>query len=453
MIVKQRTSLTEQPIPATLFRLTYPVIVALLLLLSFNLVDTYFVSLLGTKPLAAIGFTFPLTFTIISLNIGLGIGVAAVVGRLLGSQQLGKAKDCATLSLTIGCVLVCLCSALGYLMLDPLFGLLGATDELLPLIRAFMELWFTAGIFLAIPMIGNSVLRGSGDTATPSKLMALGGIINVALDPILIFGVGPIPPMGIAGAAAATAIAWFVCAVVIVYLLRSRQLIHFHFPPFNQWVDIVGSVFKIGIPAAGANMLTPLSNGVLTKLMSTYGATAVAAWGVGNRLESIFTVVILALSMSLPPFISQNLGAGRSARIHQAYKTALFFVLLWQLILLLPIGLFHVDIARVFSDDVTVQTAISHLLLILPVGFGVQGVIVLTCSTLNALHQPMRALRLSIVRLFVFYTPMAYVGSMIYGLTGAYWGCVTANVIVAVIAYRETNQSLSSMQRAESPAT
>lgn len=449
MTHKQPMSLIDQPIPATLFRLTVPVVVALLLLLSFNLVDTYFVSLLGTKPLAAIGFTFPLTFAIISLNIGLGIGVSAVVGRLLGGQQQSRAKDCATLSLLISCGLVCLSSLFGYLLLDTLFGLLGATNDLLPLIRDFMKIWFIAGIFLAIPMIGNSVLRGSGDTATPSKVMALGGAINVVLDPILIFGFGPIPPMGIAGAAAATAIAWFVCALVIVYLLRRRQLIHFRLPPIEQWVNIIGSVFRIGIPAAGANMLTPLSNGVLTKLMSTYGAAAVAAWGVGNRLESVFTVVILALSMSLPPFISQNLGAGRSARIHRAYKTALLFVLLWQLLLLIPIGLFNSHIARVFSDDASVQTAISYLLLILPLGFGVQGVIVLTCSTLNALHQPMRALRLSVVRLFVFYTPMAYVGSMVYGLSGVYWGCVIANVMVAAIAYRETNQSLLSMQRAE----
>jgi putative MATE family efflux protein len=416
--------------------MTLPMILGMIMLMTFGLVDTFFVSLLGTGQLAAISFTFPVTFTIISLNIGLGIGASATIGRCLGAGENILAKEYATGALMLSFVMVGVLALIGALTIEPIFRVLGATDELMPYIRDYMLVWYGAGVFLAVPMVGNSVLRAAGDTKTPSIIMASGGLINAILDPILIFGWGPIPAMGIKGAALATAIAWGIGLIYILYLLGiKRKLILPRLLTFSELKLTSGGVLRIGLPAAGANMLTPIAGGVITAIIAGYGPGAVAAWGVGSRLESIACILILSLSMSLPPFISQNYGANKMDRVRDSYLLALKFVFVIQLIIYALLWLLAPFIASIFAGEQHVADLIVTFLHIVPLGYGMQGVIILTNSSFNAVHQPMSALILSIVRLFVFFVPLAYLGSQLFQITGIFWGTVVANVCTAIVAF------------------
>jgi putative MATE family efflux protein len=430
-------------IAQTLKSMTIPMIVGMLMLMTFSIVDTFFVSMLGTEQLAAISFTFPVTFTVISLNIGLGIGTSAIIGKYIGSGKTQDAKVLATGALMLSAILVGIFSVVGIFSIEFIFSLMGADNTLMPFIRAYMVPWYVAGIFLAIPMVGNSVLRAFGDTKNPSIIMAVGGAINVVLDPILIFGWGPIPGLGIQGAAIATAIAWAICLVWILYLLAvKRHLIEPRILRLGEFIVAARGVLKIGLPAAGANMLTPIAGGVMTAVVANYGSEAVAAWGVGNRLESIASIIVLALSMSLPPFISQNYGANKLLRIKTAFDMAAKFVIIWQLIVFAILAIFSSYIAQVFAEEASVARDITLFLCILPLGYGLQGIIILVNSSFNAMHKPMSALLLSILRLFAFYVPIASLGSYLYGLEGLFWGCVIANVLTSVLAYTWFNQNL-----------
>jgi putative MATE family efflux protein len=223
-------------IATTLRKMTMPMIVGMIMLMTFGLVDTFFIGLLGTQELAAISFTFPVTFTVISLNIGLGIGTSAVIAKFLGAGDHAKAKETATGALMFTMVLAIALAILGVFTIEPIFRLLGADDSLLPLIKDYMVIWYAAGLFLAMPMVGNSVLRASGDTKTPSYVMAFGGFVNAILDPLLIFGWGPVPALGIQGAAIATLIAWAIGLFYILYLLAfKRQLME---PKFLNWQEL-----------------------------------------------------------------------------------------------------------------------------------------------------------------------------------------------------------------------
>jgi putative MATE family efflux protein len=430
-------------IAQTLKSMTVPMVVGMLMLMTFSIVDTFFISMLGTEQLAAISFTFPVTFTVISLNIGLGIGTAAIIGQYIGSGNTRHAKAVATGALMLSVLLVGILAMVGILSIEFIFTLMGANDSLMPFIKAYMVPWYFAGIFLAIPMVGNSVLRAFGDTKTPSIIMATGGAINVILDPILIFGWGPIPALGIQGAAIATAIAWAVCVAWILYILAvKRQLIE---PRILKWAEFTVAakgVLKIGLPAAGANMLTPIAGGVLTAFVATYGTEAIAAWGVGNRLESIASILVLALSMSLPPFISQNYGANKLSRIKTAFNIAAKFVVIWQLIVFAVLAICSSYIAQIFAEEASVARDISLFLCIVPLGYGLQGIIILINSSFNAMHKPMSALVLSILRLFAFYVPIAWLGSYLNGLEGLFWGCVIANVLTSALAYVWFNRNL-----------
>lgn len=429
--------LLRDDIPSTLKRMTIPMIYGMILLMAFNIVDTFFVGMLGTKPLAAISFTFPVTFTVISLAIGLGIGTSAVIAKALGAGDTDEAKNDGTGALILAFILVAALSAVGYVSTDFLFGLLGATDDLLPLIHEYMDIWFIGSCFLITPMIGNSVLRASGDTKTPSIVMGASGAINAILDPILIFGFGPIPALGIQGAAIASVIAWSISFIVIIYLLAvKRGLIHKRLPKLTDFYTIVQRILKIGLPAAGANMLTPMAMAVLTAIVANYGAEAVAAFGVGSRIESLACLVVLALSMTLPPFVSQNFGAANMVRVEQAYKQTLKFVMIWQFAIYVLLILTATFIADIFTDDPTVAELISLFIWVLPLGYGLQGVIILTNSSFNALHKPMNALVLSVIRLFIFYVPFAYIGGLYYDIQGLFIGALIGNVFTAIIAYK-----------------
>lgn len=430
-------------IAKTIRSMTIPMIIGMVLLMTFSIVDTFFVSMLGTEQLAAISFTFPVTFTVISLNIGLGIGTSAIIGKYIGSGDTQHAKTIATGALMLSALLVGILAVIGVFSIEFIFSLMGANEALMPFIYAYMVPWYLAGVFLAVPMVGNSVLRAFGDTKTPSIIMAAGGAINAILDPILIFGWGPFPALGIQGAAIATAIAWAVCVVWILYLLAvKRQLIEARLLNFSEFIVAARGVLKIGLPAAGANMLTPIAGGVMTAVVATYGAEAVAAWGVGNRLESIASIVVLALSMSLPPFISQNYGANKLLRIQTAFAMAAKFVMLWQLMVFVILAVFSSSIAQVFAEDATVERDITLFLCIVPIGYGLQGIIILVNSSFNAMHKPMSALALSILRLFAFYVPIASLGSYLFGLEGLFWGCVIANVVTSILAYTWFNRNL-----------
>lgn len=437
-------NLVEGSIQKSLIRMTTPMIIGMLMLFTFSLVDTWFISFLGTESLTAISFTFPLTFTVMSLAIGLGIGASAVVAKCIGQSDFEKAKEAATVINYISFILATVIVGLCWWFMDDLFGLMGASDELMVPIREYMTVWFPGSIFMVCIMTGNSVLRACGDTKTPSILMAGAGLINAALDPILIFGVGPFPELGIQGAAWATVIAWSIGFAYLSYLLIIKlKLVSPSLPSRHAMQSSGRDMLRIGIPAAGANMMTPLAAGIMTAIAASFGDTAVAAFGVGARLEPMATLLVLAMSSSLPPLISQNYGGGRVDRIEEAYALSIKFIMAWQLLLYVLLAFSAGFIANIFSDDAEVIAGIKLFVWIMPLGYGLQGIIILSNSSLNALHRPLSALYLSVARFFIFYVPLAYAGSQLYGLPGFFAGAVCGNFLMAMISWRTFKKTIS----------
>lgn len=449
----RQVNLLEAPVGKTLKEMTIPMIYGMILLMTFNLVDTFFVGLLGTQPLAAISFTFPITFTVISLSIGLGIGTSAVVARSIGKGNSEEAKCAGTAALYITALIVGLLAYVGYIFTDEIFLLLGASESILPLIHDYMDIWFLGCVGLMGPMIGNAILRASGDTKTPSVIMGAAGLINAILDPIFIFGFGPVPAMGIKGAAIATLISWLFGVIYVIYILAvQRKLIHSHFIGFKNLIKSSRGILEIGLPAAGANMLTPIAAAVLTAIAAGFGESAVAAFGVGSRIESIACLVVLAMSMTLPPFISQNFGAGLMHRVEDSYKTSVKFVMGWQVLIYAVLVILAPYIAEAFSKEESVAELIKLFIYILPLGYGLQGIIILTNSSLNALHKPMVALVLSIIRLFICYVPLAYLGSIYFGIEGFFVGGVIGNLAMAFISFYIFNQQFHKVSAKEAVA-
>jgi len=237
---------------------------------------------------------------------------------------------------------------------------------------------------------------------------------------------------------------WGVGFFYLMYILViQKELVSGSLPSRPVMLSSGREMLRIGVPAAGANMMTPLAAGIMTAIAASFGDEAVAAFGVGARLEPMAALIVLAMSSSLPPLISQNFGAGKIDRVEEAYRLSIKFILGWQMLVYVVLALGAGVIASTFSDDPEVIATIKLFLWILPLGYGMQGIIILTNSSLNALHRPMSALYLSSARFFVFYVPLAYVGSQWFGLVGFFGGALCGNLLMAAISLRTFNKAIS----------
>jgi MATE family, multidrug efflux pump len=426
--------LLTAPVNSALKNMTIPMMFGLVMLMSFNLIDTFYVSLLGTQSLAAFSFTFPVTFTLISLAIGLGVGVSAVVAKTLGQKDKNLARQHASVALIVSALLIYSLAMMGLASLESIFSAIGATQLQVSLISRYMTPWLFGCLFVIMPMIGNSVMRASGDTKTPAKVMALGALLNAILDPILIFGFGPIDAMGIAGASVASIIASSVSCVLVFYRLTvSYNMLGWGYT-LADGLYSTKKILAIALPAAASNMMTPISSSIVISMVANYGSEAVAAFGVGTRIESFAVIVVLALSMSLPPFISQNFGAGQYQRVKQAYFSSIKFVVVWQLTIYVVLMALSGVIARLFAEDPKVVEIIVMYLMIVPVAHGLAGITILSNSSLNALHKPLVSVGLNVIRLFVLLLPLAYIGGSLDGIKGLLIGVTTAAGLSGTVA-------------------
>lgn len=427
--------LTQGPIASTLLRMTGPMIGAIMANMLFNLVDTFFVGQLGPRPLTAMSFTFPMVFFVTGTAMGMGIGVSSVVSRAIGEGATDKVKRLTTHSLILALTLVVCLVVLGLCLMDHAFLKMGAAPDLIPLIRTYMVPWFCGVVFLVVPMVGNSAIRATGDTLTPSMLMLLAGLLNVILDPLLIFGIGPFPRMELAGAALATVLSYVVIFAASTLLLHTRyQMLLWERPRISELMLSWRETLFVALPAIATNQMVPIANGVLTRIVSNYGEPAVAAWGVGTRIESLMMSLCFALSTAMAPFTGQNFGAKRCDRVRKAMRFAAIYcfginIVLWPLIAYNgPL------IGQLFSDDPMTCSLIQRFLWIVPISYGAFGMMLQITATFNSNRHPVQSFSVFTSRLFLFAIPFAYLGSHYGELPGMFMGIAAANVAGFLIA-------------------
>ncbi|MDX1358522.1 MAG: MATE family efflux transporter, partial [Clostridia bacterium] len=221
--MKKSRDLTKGNINKQLAAMTGPMIFGILGITIFNLVDTYFVGLLGTNELAALSFTFPIVVTFSSLTLGVSTGVTAVVSKVAGKKDPSAIKILVFDSIVFSVLCVILFIGIGFLVMRPVLTFMKAEEALIPIITTYLSIWLPGLIFVVFPMVGNGIIRALGDSLTPGIVMIIAGLVNAVLDPMFIFGIGFFPELGVAGAAIATVIGRFVTFSVALYVLIKRE--------------------------------------------------------------------------------------------------------------------------------------------------------------------------------------------------------------------------------------
>lgn len=427
--------LTSGAIPTTLFRLAGPMSVGLFAQISFTLVDTLFVARLGTDALAALGFAFPVVFVISHITNGLGTATSAVVSQAIGRGDQHLVRRYTTDSLILSSLIVIVLSIGGYLTIDPLFTALGARGETLHLVRQYMAITYLGTAFIVIPTISINAIRATGDTVTPSTIMVVAALVNVVLDPIMIYGWFGFPRMEMVGAALATVIGRIMsCIAALVFLHFRERMISFRRPRVNEMLRSWRSILAIGVPASATNIMVPLSNLFVTAIAARAGKEVVAALGAGMRVSAFTSIPVYALSASLVPFVGQNWGARRHLRVCQSKRHSIQFGTVWGGLCFAALWVTAPLIAGIFSQDPQVQREIVLYLRIVPLGHAFQSSFIFMTSILNAIHRAMVSTILMAIRMFLLYVPLSVLGAWWWGGTGLFGAMAAANTLSGILS-------------------
>lgn len=430
-----KKDLTTGSIPRKLTHLAVPMMFGILSLVAFNLVDTYFVGQLGSAQLAALSFTFPVIMVIFSLVQGLGLGATAIISKSIGMKNRSKAARQTTDGILLSILVAILFVTIGSFTVRETFLLLGAKEEILPYVIEYMSIWYFALFFIAVPFVGNSAIRATGDTVTPSLIMVFSVIINAILDPLLIFGHGPFPELGLKGAAYATAISRGLTLILSILVLIFREkLIVMVLPTWKGLIQCWKEILYIGLPSTFSRMIVPVFTGIITAMLADYGEFAVAAYGVGTRIEFVAMSLLFALSASIGPFTGQNFGKNRFDRIRTGVNFSNVFSVIWGLIAAVTLYLAAEPIASIFTSDARIIKATKLYLTLVPIGYGFRGMVQIVNSNINTLNKPIHASLIVAVQMIVLGIPILLLADHFFGVTGIYSSIAVTYFLGGVIS-------------------
>jgi putative MATE family efflux protein len=400
-----------------------------------SMADVYFVSRLGSAAVAALSFTFPVYLIITAFSSGLGNGVVAVVSRAVGAGDQVLTRQLGTDALLLTVIGGLTLTLIGYLTIDPLFTMLGADDAVLPLVKEYMHIWYLGVVLVIFPQISQTIARAYGDAKNPSIFMWSMCITNIVLDPILIFGLGPIPAFGLKGAAIAALISRCVYVAGMLWLLHWR-LNALASVSFNseRLRDSWGRLLHIGIPAMATQMVQPVSSAILTKVVALSGTLAVAAYGIGSRFEMITAIYLWAAAGAVPSLVGQNVGARRMDRVQECLSLAIKFCLVAGAVVTVLAIAGGRPVVDFFAKSPEVADITLFYVRVIALSYVLGGLVLIAAQAMNALRRPLPATGISMART-IGVVPFALAGHWAGGIYGVFIGIAVGASICGAVAW------------------
>ncbi len=438
-----KTDLLTGDIKKHIIRLALPNIGGMFAIIVFNLTDTFFVSKLGVNSLAAMGFTFPVVMVIGAISTGIGMGASSILARAFGKKDNHLMSRIATDGILLSMLSVVIISSVGLATITPLFTLLGAKSEVVPLISDYMTVWYSGVVFFVMPPVSDSSMRAIGDMKRPFMVMLVCALLNLVLDPIFIFDEIDLwifhingLDMGIKGAALATLISRACGAVLsLSFLAFKYKLINFKYNSVSELLKSWHDIIAIGIPGAIVRLLPQLVRAVITKLSAIVGGTvAVASIAAGSRIESFSAIVSMAVGVSLIPIMGQNFGAGNMDRVETSRKMILNISLIFGVIQTVIVIFWGDFFGSIFSKDPLVIEYIHKYLIIMMIGSVGLNLYNWISEGLVAIGKANLSLMLNAAGTLLLLIPGLFIGSKIAGFNGMIAGLAAGQIILGIIA-------------------
>ena len=415
--------------------LTLPMLLGMIVQYLYSLTDTFFVSKISTDAIAAMQLNMPFVFFAISICFGLGIGITSIISQALGAKDSHRANNAAEHAVFLGVVLGVVISSISIIFRYPLFKLLGAPENIIGLSVKYFEIIVFGFVFNILGVFFRSILSGEGDVKTPVRFMVIGTVINIGLDPLFIF----VFKLGIAGAAWATISAQFIVTLfyIVFFFVKKDSLVQFKFKDFEFSWEIIGTTFKVGLPASLSFAVMSFGQMLYNRIVVFFGSGAVAAVGIGMRLDQLFFLPIMGLAGSLVSLAGMLFGAKKIALIRSTW----LYVIKWGELLAIVFGLLFYFISpyfmKIFTDDAAIiDMGIAYIrYAVFAYPFIVVGMI--SGRVFQGLGKGMPGLLLTTMRIAVIILPLAILFTRVlgFGLEGVFVAQIISSFVTAIIAY------------------
>jgi len=429
---KFESALLHGNISKNIFNLALPIVAAHLFVNLFYIVDMIFVGRLGPTALAAVSMGAVLMSLVWTMLIGLAIGASSLTARFYGSRNVEMVEKVAHHSMLLATIISFFLFVFGIYGTPVLLKLLGGSPEVVELGSIYTKIVFSGAAGLIFLFIINSIFRGSGDVKTPMIIIGITFLINIVLDPLLIFGIGPFPELGVKGAAIATIIGQGTGAIInIIILFKGYSRVKLSRLFFKPEAKLLKTIIGISLPGSLQNFYHTLSGLIIMRLVTAFGTPAVAAYGIGIRLDIMVMLPGWAIGAAVATILGQNLGADQPER---AEKTAwqgagMYFVLLFAVSSAMWIG--SSNIISLFNNDPSVVEMGSNYIRIVAIGYLFLSLSLILTMAMNGAGYTFVPMLLVAITYLLFRIPLAFILSKYQGLnTNGIWIAISGSFIL-----------------------
>ena len=329
------------PIPKALIALGLPTMTGMLINALYNLADTYFVGGLGTDQMGAVTLAFPLGQIIVGLGLLFGNGAAAYLSRLLGKGDKETGNRVASTALYSSVAIGAISIIISLFFLKPILKQLGAIESVMPYALTYTTIYIAFSIFTVFNVTMNNIVSSEGAARTAMYALLCGAVLNVILDPILIY----VCDLGVAGAAVATALSQVLSTIIyLIYIFRKKSIFTFRIHEYHPSDGVMKEILKVGIPTMLFQILTSFSIAMINHTATEYGKSALAAMGPVTKIMTVGTLIVYGFLKGFQPIAGFSYGAGKYDRLHEAIRIAI----LWSTAFCVIYGL----IAIIFSRNI-----------------------------------------------------------------------------------------------------
>lgn len=416
--------------------LAIPIVINNFIQTMYNLTDTFWLGKLGTNEMAAISLVSPVQNIIINFGSGLTLAGSILISQYVGARDIKNAKTMANHVFVCSILLAFICGILCFIFTPSIVNWLGAEDSVNSMGVTYLRVVITDLPFLFMINVFTSVNQAQGDTVRPMQLNMLGIILNMILDPLFIM----VFKWGIAGAALATMLAKVPCAVIaIISLFKGKNKIHVNLKGFRFNSKMIRSIITVGLPTAIGNSTMQFGFLLMTKNVLVYGNNAMAAYGIGNRINSIITMPASAMGSAVATIVGQNVGAKQTDRAIDAYRKSRLIGVVFLFIagFILSRNIVSTSIVKIFSSDANVIPLAADFLSIMAFWCWTNAIYNNTVGLFNGAGNTIVTMIVDASRLWVFRFATLFIFSHFFHMAeqSVWYSVVASNGISALIIY------------------
>ena len=423
------------PIKKLLINMSLPIMISMLVQALYNVVDSIFVAQISENALTAVSLAFPVQNLMIAIAVGTGVGTNALLSRALGEKDFKKVNDLASNAVLLGVFSYVVFSILGLLFSKAYFRFQTNDAQIIEYGVAYLSIICIGSIGKFLQIVFERLLQSTGKTIYTMITQSTGAIINIILDPILIFGLFGMPRMGTAGAAIATVIGQIVAAILaIIFNLKVNKEIEINMKGFKPNLEIIKSIYAIGIPSIIMMSITSVTTYGLNNILKKFSSTAIAVLGVYFKLQSFIFMPVFGLTNGMVPIIAYNYGAREKERLIETIKLSMLYGLGIMTFGIVMIQLFPEKILALFNASKNMLSIGVPALRIISLGYLFAGFSIVASSVYQALGNGVLSLTNAISRQLVVLLPAAYLLSLLGNVNRIWWSFPIAEIMSLVLS-------------------